>query len=164
MKKLTLAELKQRTVVYEKTAPLDENLRQALQIGGLCTFLAIPVSLFFLPVLSGWAFNGFFWFLADPIVGLLLLLRSPLGLAINGLALVGYGVLLVHTQGLAVEARVHLAWHRVACGLAGVGAVNLLIMGLPTLGVVLNIAIWIVLIALAIAIAMAILFGALARR
>jgi hypothetical protein len=164
MRKVTIAEIKQRAVVYEKTAPLDGQLRNALQIGGLCTLLAIPISLFFMPVLSGWAFNGFFWFMGDFAVGLLWLLRSPVGLVINGLALVGYGVLLVQTKGLEAEARVHLAWHRLAFGLAVVGAVNLFIMGLPALGVVVNIVIWIVIFTLAIALAMAILLGAAVRR
>lgn len=162
MKAITIREIKARAVVYEKHAPLDAQLQSALVLGGLSTLLAIPASLLFTPVLDGWVYAGFFWFLGQVALACLALLGTPVGLTVNGLALAGYGLLLYRTRGLRTDVSVHLAWHRLALGLAGVGGLNLFILGLPALGIVLNLLVWLVAIVFISVLTVVILFGVLA--
>jgi len=152
MRKMNLQQVKQKAYSYEHQSPvpLDGQLQRAVQIGGVSTTAAIPISLFFVPVLSSWAYTGFFWVLGDLSVALLALLRTPVGMGANVLALLGFGVLWYMTDGLQPAA---LVWHRVAFGLAVVGAVDLVIIGLPVLLVSVNVVLWIVAIVLGTAVA-----------
>lgn len=156
MRKLNLQQLKQKAYSYERQSlvPLDGQLRRAVQIGGVSTTAAIPISLFFVPVLSSWAYAGFFWVLGDLSVALLALLRTPVGMGANVLALLGFGLLWYMTSGLQTAA---LAWHRVAFALAVAGAVDLVIIGLPVLLVSVNVLLWIVAIVLGMAVAILVL-------
>lgn len=144
---------------YEQMAPLNPQLRIGLAVGGLATLLAIPLALFFTPVLYGWALGGFFWFFEGLYVGGLALLRTPLALVINSVALLAHVALLYKTEGLRADLRLHLHWHRFALALLVVGAVNLVILGLPLFGVVLNALIWLLVTLLALALVFTILFG-----
>ena len=164
MRKIDIGELlAEKAVSYERhyPAPMDQQLRRAAQIGGVSTAVAIPVSLFFVPVLSSWAYRGFFWFLGDLSVGLLAILSSPAGIAINVIVLLGFALLWYQTQGLQ---QAPIVWHRVAFGLSTVGAADLAIIGMPVLIVALNVALWIVVIAVALAICAAglVIFGLMA--
>lgn len=143
-------------------APYDQQLRRAILIGGISAAAAIPVSLFFVPVLSSWAYSGFFWFLGNVSVTLLALLSSPVGVAINLMTLLGTALLWYLTDGLRSAP---ISWHRVGFGLSAVGAVDLAIVGMPVLIVALNVVVWIAVIALAIVAFFAVLavMGAMAR-
>lgn len=156
MRKVNLQQLKQKAYSYERQSrvPLDGQLRRAVQIGGVSTTAAIPISLFFVPVLSSWAHAGFFWVLGDLSVALLALLRTPVGMGANVLALLGFALLWYMTDGLQTAT---LAWHQVAFALAVVGAVDLVIIGLPVLLVTINVLFWIVVIVLGMMIAMLVL-------
>lgn len=147
MRKIKPDELKQRACSYERDTPtpLDDQLRRAVQVGAVSTLAAIPVGLFFVPVLASWAYAGFFWFLGDLSVGLLDLLRSPLGLGYNAVLLLGFGLVWYMTGGLR---QAPWAWHQTAFGLALAGAVDLVIMSLPVLLVVSNIVVWILIVIL----------------
>jgi hypothetical protein len=115
----------------------------------------------FVPVLGSLVGEGFFWFLSDFAMLLLALLRSPLGIGVNVATLFGYGLLWYKTQGLQSAPAL---WHQVGFSLAVVGAIDLVIMGLPVLFVALNLAFWVLLIGLAIGLALLILGGGLLAR
>jgi len=163
MNKVSISQLQKRAVSYTKDTPvaLDVQLRRAVLVGGAGAAVGLLGSLFFLPVLRSWAYQGFFWFLGDLAVGALYFLASPIGLIYNVLILGSLALLWVMTNGLKTG---KLVWHNVAFGVGATGAVDLAIVGLPVLSVVLNVIAWVVAIVVGMALGLlvlAILLGGL---
>lgn len=161
---LGIRDLLKRVSAYEHLAPLNPQLRNALAVGGLVTLLAILLPIFLMPVLLGWSLDGFFWFLDGLYVGGLAFLRTPLVLVINSVALLAHVAMLYKTEGLRADLLLHLYWHRFALGLVALGAVNLLLLGVPVFGVLLQTALWLAVILFFIVILFAVIFGSAGRR
>jgi hypothetical protein len=145
MKKVNLRQVKENAIDYvrDTAVALDARLQQAVVVGAISTATAVVVSLFFTPVVASWISAGFFWFLGEVAVGALALVSTPVGLAIDGMVLVGMGVLWAMTKGLEAGAE---AWHKLAFGLALAGAANLVVVGVPILLIALNVAVWVVMV------------------
>lgn len=141
----------------EWLAPLAPNLRTSLYWSGVGMAVAIPVGLAGTTVLASWAHGGFFFFLGPLAVFLLNLLRSPVGIGVNIVALALVGLLYWQSNGL-VEATI--PWHRLGLVLVGIGGTDILAMTLPLAIVVVNLVVWIVMGIVALAIVFAVLSAA----
>lgn len=160
MKKVNTTQLRKRAVSYTKGTPvaIAEQLRRAVLVGAAGAAVGILGSLFFLPVLRSWAYQGFFWFFGGLAVSALDVLASPIGLIYNALVLGSFTLLWFMTGGLR-EGK--LVWHNVGFGVGVTGAVDLVIVGLPVLSVVFNVIAWVVVIVVGGALVFACLAAAL---
>lgn len=163
MNRVTLDELVERAKPYSTwNVPLDSQLRRITQVSIAAVGAGIPVGLFCVPALLGMVYAG--WpgsFLGGVAEWLLAGLASPGGIVANGLALLVYGWLWFATHGLEAG---QLIWHRVACGLAVLGAMNVVAITLPLALIVTNVVVVVAVGAFIIAVALGVLLGMLGIR
>jgi hypothetical protein len=149
-----LGRLCDRIVPYETwRAPLTPGLRHAVILSGFSIFTTLICSLF-LPVLASWSRSNFFWIGQSVFGGVVQTMyqwQTTL-IVLNLLSLAVYFALLVATSQLQVGTAV---WQQVAFAESSLGVVNTLVLALETSIVVVNVAIWIVFIAIAVSAALA---------
>ena len=142
---ISLSMFLERSISYEREwpTPLDTQLRRHLLISLASTLGVIPLSVFLLALLTSLGQGGFFLFGRAFAVGTLALLLSPVGVTTIALTILGHAALWYKSDGLQAAA---WHWHQLALGLAVAGAMYLVLLGLPVLLVVLNLAVWLLII------------------
>lgn len=145
MEGVTIDEILERAIPHDEYSPLNIQLRRAIQVSAVTTGAAIPIGLFGATMLAQFGLGGLLDGLGGMVVWPLVLMASPLGFVVNGLALLVYGWLWYATDSLAEG---HLVWHKVGVALAAIGAFYVLAILLPVVwgfaSIVLTVVFWIV--------------------
>ena len=156
-----LGALLDRAVPYEQwRAPLDLHFKRLVVWSGISTVTAL-VGLLMLGPMLNLAQSGFFILGQGVLVRLLwaMLEMQPWLIGANLVTLAVYGGLLAATHWLEAGP---LTWQRVAMAEVVIGGLNFFVLSLEAALVVINVAIWIVIVVAAVAAAILALFGMLA--